>query len=544
MRRALITTLVPKPMEPTSPADDSAPEISTEPPADTPLAEAAADVQPDADAGPEPEQVSPAELLNELAARAEKGRLTAAEEAQAALAIKGSLLDGRAGVALVVELLPKFAWMVAVNGVTAAWPELTSGFRTQLFSGLSKDESDSARRLRLSLARGIFKQDVPSALKIAGTVAKELREKEAGVLSAKDAQIFAAVFIGRAKPWLAALPLAEMKPAEAEALAHCALMSVFVVPHPPLTQLGVIKWAAAAGRLENLDEAALSVVKPGVARWSGKWQGALRREVAALPEEIASVLKEPAPAAEAVAKAPREDDEATAEEPAAERADDELDADADEESAGEPREPAPTAPRQYPVYVSKTIPPREPAAAREEAAAPAPAPAPQRTGRGSHSPANLNVNEALKQIEAHVAWLRGELKAAQIKLKDREPDRRRRTERASAPIVTGEPTIEELARLNLQLEARITELQQRIDDLTADAEDRAASVGAASGEGQDDPAAALRALLALKLQEDYEDFVALEHEGNDVVVQAHYQTLLRHVFEVLVNEHVEFKNPE
>jgi hypothetical protein len=43
----------------------------------------------------------------------------------------------------------------------------------------------------------------------------------------------------------------------------------------------------------------------------------------------------------------------------------------------------------------------------------------------------------------------------------------------------------------------------------------------------------VRTLLALKLQEDYADFHALESETNDQVVQQHYKTLLRHVFDVL-----------
>ena len=83
--------------------------------------------------------------LLEIDAELERG-LLASEEAEAAQAIKACLLDGRGGVAFTIELLPKFAWMVAVNGVTAAWPELTAGFRTQLFSGLAKEEADTARR--------------------------------------------------------------------------------------------------------------------------------------------------------------------------------------------------------------------------------------------------------------------------------------------------------------------------------------------------------------------------------------------------------------
>ena len=534
-------------MDSTLPADDTAPELPLEnqPDAAAPESEAPEDAAPVENAG----VPSPKDVLAELAARAEKGRLSAAEETEAAQAIKACLLDGRAGVAFTIELLPKFAWMVSVNGVTAAWPELTAGFRTQLFSGLSKDEADTARRLRLSLARGLFKQDAASASKLAVAVSRDLREKESGALTAKDAQMFASVFIGRAKPWLACFPLGELKPADADALVHCALLAVFTLPHPPVTQLGVLKWAAEAGRLAKLHELTLDAVKNGIARWTAKWQGALRKEVADLPEEIAAVLKSPVP--EQAEISPEEVGEgetpAVDETGVAEAEEDDDDEDDDSDDAARPA-------RQYPVYVSKTMPPREEAPAvqapREQALRepreprePVQREQPQRAPRGGQSAANLNVGDALRQIDAHVAWLRAELKTAQNKAKDRDSDRRPRRPERGVAIVEGEPTNEELARLNQQLELRNAELQLRIDDLAADSEDRAASFGVSSDQPVTDPDAALRALLALKLQEDYEDFLALERESNDVVVQAHYRTLLRHIFEVLTREGVGLKSP-
>ena len=566
LRRARSLAAIYRTMDSTLPDDDTTPELPLEPqpeasapvaetPAETvpaesiPVEEAPADAAP-AEAG---EPASPKDTLTELAALAEKGRLSAADEARAAQAIKECLLDGRAGVTFVIELLPKFAWMVAVNGVAAAWPELTAGFRTQLFSGLSKDESDSARRLRLSLSRGLFKQDVPSAAKLAVGVARDLRDKESGALPQKDAQMFASVFIGRAKPWLAGFPLGDLKPADADALVHCALLTVFTLPHPPVTQLGVLKWAAEAGRLEKLHELALEAVKNGLGRWTAKWQAALQREVPGLPEGLAAVLT--APVSEPVENAPANG--GNGDEPAADDAE-HREQDDEEEDDEDRDEGAPKPPRQYPVYVSKTMPsredapaapaprePREPREPRGESREPR-EPAQQRESsrppRGGQSAANLNVSESLRLIDAHVAFLRNELKTAQNKLKDRDGDRRssRRPERSSAPIIEGEPTSEELARLNLQLEARNAELQSRLDDLTADSEDRAASSGIIIDQPVD-PDAALRALLALKLQEDYEDFLALERETNDVVVQAHYRTLLRHIFEVLTHEGVGFK---
>ena len=76
-----------------------------------------------------------------------------------------------------------------------------------------------------------------------------------------------------------------------------------------------------------------------------------------------------------------------------------------------------------------------------------------------------------------------------------------------------------------------------------DAEARAASAEAAAAHPADPQGAPLRALLQLKLQEDYEDFLALNSEAPDVVVQQHYRSLLTHVFEVLRQEGIALQAP-
>jgi hypothetical protein len=62
-----------------------------------------------------------------------------------------------------------------------------------------------------------------------------------------------------------------------------------------------------------------------------------------------------------------------------------------------------------------------------------------------------------------------------------------------------------------------------------------------AGEPVEDTSHQLRTLLALKLQEDYEDFLALEQEAPDFVVQQHYKSLLKDVFKVLLSEGVALK---
>ena len=527
-------------MDTNSPADEPTPAPSPEPAAGA-IAEDTSFGTGEPLAADTPAEIVPDEL-DQLAEASQRARLAPADEEHMGALLKAALLGGRGGVARAVEVLPRVPWIVGVRAVETVWPDLTAGFRTQLIAGLGKDESDAAKRIRLSLARALFKIDEPVGLKLAAGVTRELRDKESGILSPKQAQIFANVFIGRGKPWLAQMALTEWKPADVDELVHCALLAVFTLPHPPVTQLGVLKWAQEQGRLANLHEGALAAVLKGVGRWSAKWQNVLRKEVPELPEEIAAVLKpaagEPKPEpASATDEAPAESgSETEAEGISDDEEEDEDDDDLDEED--ESNDEAPVS-KERPVYEPRPQRPTQDAENRgRESQRERPVYTPRNAG--AVGARNFNLSESLRQIDAHVQSLRTELAAAQAKARQKDDDRRRRPEKLG-PIIEGEPTPEELARLNQQLEARNTELQARIADLAQHSEDVATSMGVMSDEPVNDTGAQLRTLLALKLQEDFADFLALEKESNDLVIQEHYKGLLRHVFEVLQQLEVPLK---
>lgn len=527
-------------METNLPEDPS----STEPPLASPPASAPepaelspADSEPppatpgDDDAPQQADATAGSDELAQLAEASQRARLAPAEEERMTALLKEALLAGRAGVARAVDTLPKVPWIVGVRAIEQVWPELTAGFRTQLLAGLGKDETDAARRMRLSVARALFKVDAPVTLKVAVAVAKEMRDKDSGTLAPKHAQIFSNVFIGRAKPWVAQLALAELKPAEADVLVHCAVLSVFTLPHPPVTQLGILKWTQENGLLGKLHPEALDAVKKAVARWTGRWQSALRKEVAELPEEIAAVLKPVS------AESEGRDETAGNGAEAREESDAEHDeaGDAPDEGRGEGEGDEPRPPRkERPVYVPRPQKPGAETEPRRDAPRERPVYEPRNGGSGG---GRFDLSTALRQIEQHVQTLRSELAAAKARPREERP---RRAEKAG-PIIEGAPTPEELARLNLQLEARNAELQTQITELTQHSEDLAASSGAMSGEPVTDTGAQLRTLLALKLQEDYADFLALEKESNDLVVQQHFKGLIRHIFEVLQQLEVPLK---
>ena len=508
----------------------------------------------------------------ELAALSQTGntnRLSPADEDKATRLMHNCLLEGGDGIPAALDAMPQLPWILGVRAIENAWKDLPADSRATVLDGLTKMDTDNGYRLRLSMARSLARVELSEAIKVAAATCRSMWNGETGTLKPEHSKLIGNVFIGRGKPWVLQLVLADLPAEDATAILSAVVFSTFNVNNAPITQLSVLRYAGA--RIGQLHENLIGMIARAVGRWNGKWQSALRKEVAELPEPILSALKaesapEPRarpgdeasaqPAPEVEAPVPPELQEklrlaAETEDPAAVEAVNQeinawreaekiarleaLDADEDDEDEDEEEdEDAPAAEdgggrrgrgrndrRERPVYV-----PRE---------------------QESRGPSSFNFGAAIKQLESYVSGLRGDLAAAQNRVRRSEDDgRKSRRETADRPVISHDEanlSPDELKRLVAQLEGRVEDLKSRVEELTSDSETRAFAMAAGTTDAAPDAVTQLRTLLALKLQEDYADFLTLQKESPDAIVQQHYRGLISHVFEVLRSEQIPLSVP-
>ena len=537
---------------------------------ETPPAPAADNPAPAASDAAAPEQPA-GDPKTELAALSQTGntnRLSPADEDKATRLMHNCLLEGGDGIPAALGAMPQLPWILGVRAIENAWKDLPAEARATVLDGLAKMDTDNGYRLRLSMARSLARVELSEAIKVAAATCRSMWNGETGTLTPEHSKLIGNVFIGRGKPWVLQLVLADLSPEDANAILSAVVFSTFNVNNAPITQLSVLRYAGA--RIGQLHENLIGMIARAVGRWNGKWQSALRKEVAELPEPILSALKADAapeprarraeaptePAAEIVeTPLPSELEEklraaAESEDPAAVEAVNQeiaawreaekiarleaLDADEDDEDEDEDEDENEDAPaaedaggrrrrgrndrKERPVYV-----PRE---------------------QESRGPA-FNFGAALKQLESYVSGLRNDLASAQNRLR-RADDDGRKTRREERPVISHDEanlSPDELKRLVNQLEGRVAELNSRVEELTSDSEARALAMAAGTTDAAPDAATQLRTLLALKLQEDYADFLTLQKESPDAIVQQHYRGLIAHVFEVLSSERIPLSVP-
>ncbi len=521
------------------------------------------------------------EALAALSEASVRGRLSPSDEDRATRLMRELIKAGTPAPSL--EAMAKLPWILGVRAAEQSWTTLDEASRATLLDGIVALGGDNAARLRLSLSRSLAKMDLPSGLKLASLTCAALWNSEKGALSAEHSKLIGNVFIGRGKPWVLQLPLESLTPEDAAPIASCAVFSAFNVNNPPITQLSILRYAAKL--LGSLHENLLGLVAKGVSRWSGKWQGSLRKELPELPAPIATAMKagdgrqqsqaEGQPAEEVELPLPTELEEKlkaateSGDAAAIEAATQEIAAWREanrpaprekegDEQAGEggdqdekrgrrqrgrdrDRNDRPEK-KERPAYVPRDQAqqqqrePQQPREPRESRESREPRERERERERDSYreqdSPrgGNFNFPVAIKQIENYVKQLRNELDATQTKLRKAET-RRPTADRVSLSVEEANLSPDELRRLVVQLESRNAELQGRIEELLADTELTTSIMASDS-----DAASQLRTLLALKLQDGYADFIALETGAPDVIVRQHYRGLLREIFAVLISQ--------
>ncbi len=528
----------------------------------------------------------PALRLAELATRAASTRLRQSEEEEAVTILKGLLTSGGHSLTPALAALPALNWNVGATAVTSAWAEMSHTAREAFVTGLKREDqrTEPARRIRLSLARGLFKQDVEVAAKIIGAVCAEMK-KSAGEepLSKSERRNFDAVMIGKGRPWICQLPLADWRPAESAAVLHVAVAACFAGGNvPPFTQLSLLKWIADADRLDKLPEDSLQLAIDGVARWSPKWKAALKKEIAVLPEPLAALVADvelaPARALEESGDAEKSDDrEATVDAGRDDSYDDDDEDEDDEEDtddaeAGEDNENAESdGPPADADAATDTAKPERRMTRRErgrlrrlgksvaQAASvdangstgeSATDDSPRREKSGGRFERSFDVREALRQIERQYSQLKTELDVARSNLRQRDenftkPSRGRRgraAEPAEAPMPESEVTA--LRQHNQRLEESVAELRARVDELTGAAEDEATSRDAFSDGPAPGERAQFQTLLGIKLAQAKSDFEAMLGRERDDVFDENYKTLLARVFDLLREHGVTFPEVE
>lgn len=512
----------------------------------------------------------PRTALAALAQNGNTNRLSPADEDKATKYMHGCLLEGGDGISAALAAMPQLPWILGVRAIENAWKDLPPESRTAVFDGLAKMDTDNGYRLRLSMARSLARVEPAEGAKVAAATCRSMWNAETGTLKPEHSKLIGNVFIGRGKPWVLQLELADLATEDANAILSAVVFSTFNVNNAPITQLSVLRYAGA--RLGSLHENLTGMVARAVGRWGGKWQSALRKEVAELPEAVSSALKPQ----RAPVQAETSDDESAASpaeeaetplsaelaeklhsaaesgDPAAVEAvnheiaawreaekiarlealdaededEDEEDADDEEEDeddtassdGGGRRKRGRRERKERPAYIS-----------REQ----------ERTGGSGGS----SFSAIIKQLESYVSGLRNDLATAQNRLRRAENEGAKA--RADRPILSHEEanlSPDELKRLVIQLEARVAELNARVEELTSDSEVRSLAMSAGDGDASD-AATQLRTLLALKLQEDYADFLALQKELPDAIVQQHYRALTSHVFDVLLGEKIPLTVP-
>lgn len=381
-----------------------------------------------------------------------------------------------------LELLGDLPWFVPVNGALEAWPQLTPAKQRSFFAALKPLESEASRRMRLSIARGLYKLDPTSALKLIVATLQSLRT-ESG-LDPKHRQIFYSVLIGKNKPWLLQLDLKSLKPPEAELLALTAIECV-IGANPPAA-VAVIQWAKPFQPLKTIPEPLQQELGKALGKWSSRWQKQLAEED--MPPFLNEILH---------AKLVR---------PKGDHPDSPATAPAPQPTAQEPVPHSHQQNRRQPQHQrgkSQAIGPgenRHQRAHRQRLEQPPPHP--QKPG--------ADLPDLLKQIQGQFENLREELQAARNQI--RQSYQPAKQEEGQAIETNKE--VGKLREENSRLTETVSALRETLSELASENFDVAVSRRADTGAPVTDPVEQYKSLLTLRIREQIVNFHTLNRENN------------------------------
>jgi len=458
------------------------------------------------DAGEEQSSDSkPQDQLLAILEAAKTSRLAPGDEDRAIELLEQTIMGGPKALPAAIEAILALPWSASVKAVTDAWPDTKPAGRTRLLAGLAKADSDASRRIRLSLARGLHAQDPAAAAKLVSGVCEAMGGAQGGS-STKDRQIFANVMLGKARPWLMNISMAEMKPADALKIIVPALESCHQAPI--FTQIWVLRWICDAEQFDALTPEHIESIGKSINRWQSRWHKELRKIIPKLPDSLENALgnssaRPSAPLAAIVGETSGDDPAGPPDTGGVEVAP--IEPAFEESDAPEAREPARTPLRETS----------------------------HRSRDRRSADISFDLVRSLREIESYVVRLRSDLAQAQGLARRREsaPERHRPRAQAAAPSAE---ELDELRRHNLQLEEQNQELRHRIEELASDHEDRAATLEIADSLEQ------FKTFLGLKLKEDYADYTAISREALNEVVRRHAHEILGRIFSILQAEGVRF----
>jgi hypothetical protein len=421
------------------------------------------------------------EALRQMTEKAKAGRLAAADEQAGASSFRDLVLGGGKSLATALELLNELPWYIPVNGTVEAWAQLTPARKRSFLAALRPLQTEVALRMRLSIARGLFKIDPESTLKLIVSTLGEMHKN--GNLQSRDRSAVANVLIGKTKPWLFQLDLSKLKAADATLIAVCALEACTVASPP--AAFSVIEWAKPYAGISALNEGARSELAKVLAKWAGRWQKQIAK--LDLPDGVRAQVgsgksshpqpaaPDPAPSTPAFVPPPSADPDAPP-----------------------PVEPQPPAAREK---ASKPTGPHH-------AARPVPA---QKVPQKPAAKENLAISDLLRQVEHRFEQVKGELQAARQQLRNLTPVN---GSSGGGTPAAHSPELHKLREENSRLTEEVQQLRGTLDELAADRFDVAISRRADTEQPDNDPLSQYQSLLTLKLREEIMRFQALNRENH------------------------------